>query len=222
MFGMLDYRAFQLYRLLFFIPNFILVWITNIGYPFATYALAYYLYAEYFALEPMIYLMWLFAIIGFFIVGIPFSIVNWIFVKLFDFVFNVLIDVVPGDGRTEDEANFVLKSGKGGVNQLLMDKINPKEWDDEMISKSIRYSDWIARLLYSNKIYLRLNAVRDHYLYNADENLPVTMSEVTAVIEREGLAKSWSEEVLSNHYFRQMLIQISIGLVFLVTNPFAG
>ena len=221
MFGMLDYRAFQLYRLIWFIPNLVLVWLTNLGLPLATYAIAYYFYAQYFNLAPMIYVLWIFAVIGFFFVSIPFAIFNWAITKLFDFIFNIIIDVIPAEGRNEDQANFVLKSGKGGANQILMENLNPKDWNDAMIRKSVKYADWVARLCFRGKIYARLYAVRDHYLHNENREFSVSVSEITQVIEREGLTKSWSEEIISTKYFRQLIIQILFFLFLLFKNPFA-
>lgn len=58
MFGMLDYRAFQAYRLIFFVPNVILFLIAVICVPLGSYAIALYFWRDYFELTSLV-MLWL-------------------------------------------------------------------------------------------------------------------------------------------------------------------
>ena len=80
--------------------------------------------------------------------------------RVFDGIFSVLIDVMPGDGKTEMGAKFVLKTGKVGIRQLLMDNTKPEEWAYDMMQNSLNYSDWVLRwflLFWSNWPWLKIS-----------------------------------------------------------------
>jgi hypothetical protein len=208
MFGMLDYRAYQLYRLLFFIPNTILHFVGLLGLPLGAYALALYFYRDYFAIQIDWYWFFLFAVIAYFVVSAILTIVFLIINKLFCGFFSIIIDVMPHDGRTETEAEFVLKYGKGGVHQLLMDATDPKDWTDEMMQKSVYYSANSRQRLY---------AIHEQCLYHDGDK--VSVDNIKTLLRSEDLEQDWLEWVVTNPALRTTTLQGFLYIYLILANP---
>ena len=220
MFGMLDYRAFQLYRLIFFVPNVILFLIAVICVPLGSYAIALYFWKDYFELTSLA-MLWLLGILAFIILGLLVTLIFFLIYRFFDFIFSIFIDVIPGDGRTEDEAQFVLKSGKAGVHQLKMDKLNPKDWTDEMIYTQISNTDWVQRLIYLSVTKKRLFKIRDHYRSKGQDNdLPVSYYDIQNLLDKHGLYVTTTESILTANFMRHFILQVLFMLYLLMENPF--
>lgn len=216
MFGMLDYRAFQLYRILFFVPNTVLAFVGLLGCPFGSYALALYFYRDIFGAEIEKYWLFIFAIISYFIVSTLLLIILTVIDKIFVNFFSIFIDVIPGDERTEAEAQFVLKTGKAGVHELLMNATRPENWTDEMINKSINYADWVQGWFYSANARDRLYAIREQCLY---EDEKVSADNIEDFLKSKDLEKDWFEWLLADPRLRNSAVGILIFIYLLSANP---
>ena len=219
MFGMLDYRAFQLYRLIFGIPRFAITLTSLVGVSFLIYAISVYCWRDYFDLSDRLYLLWLIVIPVTLIVEIIWLIVVTYVVKFFDFLFGILIDVIPHEGRNEAEAQFVLKTGKKGARQLLLDKTNPRDWTDDMINYAVADAGWVQRWFYKYKIEDRLNIMREHYLYDAEENAPFRLKDVESLFKQHNLEATWQEKIFGNYSYRMNIVKYLILILFLIYNP---
>ena len=161
MFGMLDYRASKLYWLLFFIPLFVYYIINIIGVPIIVYLVCIH-YIEDFILQLIA------AIPILFVVEIILAIFSFIMQKIINVIFTTIIDVVPHDGRTKQEAQFVVYRGQKALNQLALDKKNPREWTDEEIENFSKNT--FFTLFFQDKVRDRCELLRDFYKENFQED----------------------------------------------------
>ena len=126
MFGMLDYRAHKLYILLFGIPLFILNWFYILGIPFASYAIA----------KNYAYNWWGILLLGALaclVMQIAAAILGLIIGKFIEFSFTLLIDIIPAEDRTKEEAKLVTWGGEKTIALLELANAQPKDWNDEQI-----------------------------------------------------------------------------------------
>ena len=160
MFGMLDYRASKLYWLLFFIPLFVYYIINIFGVPVIVYFVCVH-YIENFIFQLIA------AIPILFVIEIILSLFSLVFQKIINLIFTTIIDVIPHDGRTKQEAQFVVYRGQKAINQLTLDKKNPREWKDEEIlnfSKNTFFT-----LFFQDKVRERCEALREYYIQNSEK-----------------------------------------------------
>ena len=206
MFGMLDYRAHKLYLILFGIPWFILRWVALIGLPFIYYGIGLELVNNR-LLQILVSLVALF--IGEFIWLIIVTYID----KFSMFLFGLIIDVIPADGRTKEEATMVVKGGEQVVGTLNLNKKHPSEWTDEDIAFSKK---GFFQFFFQEKINDRFQRVRDHYQANPD--LPVGY-ELDRFMETNNLTIGWPERIVTNISYRGMVITYSLMLYLLLFNP---
>jgi hypothetical protein len=208
MFGMLDYRAHKLYLMLFGLPWFALRWIWIIGFPFI-----YYFIGLSFDVNRIFQI--LISLISMVILEFALTIAMRYLDRFIMFLFTLLIDVIPADGRTPEEAVAVVKSGDQAIRFLKNEKKHPKDWDDEYL---MMYKSSIFSLPYRNKIDLRVRVIKNYFLENpgADSN-EYAIKEIVRV---SGLKISWLEWAITNAQIRGMVISYSLLVYLLLFNPF--
>tara|TARA_B100000212_G_C27207644_1_gene461544 strand:+ start:143 stop:721 length:579 start_codon:yes stop_codon:yes gene_type:complete len=150
-------------------------------------------------------MVWIFFIFGF---------IN----KLFQFIFELFVDVIPHDGRTKEEAQMVVHSGEKAVRSLAIQK-HPTTWTDEVINE-IPKNDWIGNIFYRNNIVRRCNLVREYYQSMPVET-PYVDSHVNKVLEENNLTLKWHETVLTSLHYRRSIIAYSFFLFLLILNPYS-
>ena len=129
-------------------------------------------------------------------------------------------------GRYYDDSGtglhiYVRKSGKAGVHQLKMDKLNPKDWTDEMIYTQISNTDWVQRLIYLSVTKKRLFKIRDHYRSKGQDNdLPVSYYDIQNLLDKHGLYVTTTESILTANFMRHFILQVLFMLYLLLENPF--
>ena len=195
MFGMLDYRASKLYRLL----SFPLRLVCNIG-GFLFLAACVYFTGQHFTGYPSpiahFLLMAVTATIG--------SILWWLFLvsvgALFNKVFFFLIDVVPAEGRTQEQAVAVVKLGNAARYAFHLDN-HFMDWTDDDSRGYVRSQALSLRLLYGNKLRQQINAIAQALRDAKKEGLNRydTAQRVTAAKGKTG----WCEKLVVNRgWFR--------------------
>jgi ammonia channel protein AmtB len=98
MFGMLDYRAHKLYLILFFLPNLALVLFATLGLPVINYSVGISL-ADNRVIQILISLVSLLILE---LVWIAF--IYGLISKFYQFLFGLFVDIIPSNGRSEEEA----------------------------------------------------------------------------------------------------------------------
>jgi hypothetical protein len=212
MFGMLDYRAHKLYFLIFFIPISLLTVFSLFALPLINYSIGYYFsdvrvfqilisLVSLFVLE----IVWLIFIMGF---------IN----KLFQFIFELFVDVIPHDGRTKEEAQMVVYNGEKAIRSLSISK-HPTTWTDELIN-DLPKNDWVSSMFYRNNIIRRCNLVREYY-QSMPEETPFADSHINKVLEENNLVLKWHETVLTSIQYRRSIFAYSFFLFLLILNPYS-
>jgi len=212
MFGMLDYRAHKLYFLIFFIPISLLTVFSLFELPLINYSIGYYFsdvrvfqilisLVSLFVLE----IVWLIFIMGF---------IN----KLFQFIFELFVDVIPHDGRTKEEAQMVVYNGEKAIRSLSISK-HPTTWTDELIN-DLPKNDWVSSMFYRNNIIRRCNLVREYY-QSMPEETPFADSHINKVLEENNLVLKWHETVLTSIQYRRSIFAYSFFLFLLILNPYS-
>ena len=210
MFGMLDYRAHKLYLLLFFPLIFLLRLLALFAVPFADYAIG-----VEFASERIWQIALTVAVI------IPIEISWIIFIKLISAaingLFNFIIDVIPVDGRTKEEALHVVLVGDEAVAVLHLDKTDASEWSDEIIRAGTK-GDIFGRF-FAQRRRDRIYALKEHYVSNPD----ILRNEYTAeqFLRDSEMWPSVAEQIISNKSYRLMVISYSFLLWLLIAHPMA-
>lgn len=205
---MLDYRAHKLYLLLFGVPNFLIMWAWIIGIPLLSYHLAF---AEYSLWITRVGASLLILVIAELVSGL----VSFVIDKFFFFIFTLIVDVIPHDGRTKKQANEVVKAGPSAVTLYETNK-NPSDWTDEQIEELIRL-DWIARLFYAERIRERCKVLRWHFQANPDDDFG--SSKPRQVIEEAGVARGLCETIITNRVWRLMALRYIFFLYLILSNP---
>lgn len=208
MFGMLDYRAHKLYLLLFF-PFFILLRLLSLfAVPFSEYAIG-----VEFASERIWQIALTIAVL------IPIEIVWLLFVKLISAgingLFNFIIDVIPDDGRSKEEAQQVVWGGDEAVAVWHIDNTDPKKWSDEIIRAGTR-GDIFGRC-FAHRRRDRVYALKEYYVSNPD----IVPSEYNAenFLRENEMWPSLAEQIISNKYYRGMVIAYPFLLWLLIAHP---
>lgn len=208
MFGMLDYRANKLFLIIFGIPWFILRWVAIIGLPFAYYGIGHSL-ADNRLLQIGASLIALF--IGEFIWMIIVTYID----KLFMFLFNLLVDVIPADGRTKEEAVMVVRGGQQAIRMLNLGSKHPNAWSDDDL---MAYKDSIFTLFFRPVIDKRVEVIRNYYAENPDAYFSI--SAIEDVLKERALEVDWLERIVCNPQWRAMVISYGLTAYLLLFNPF--
>jgi hypothetical protein len=214
-FGMLDYRAHKLYVLLFAIPNFIVGWIFIIGKPLLSYVVAYsYLDSGITKIVGAILILFLGEI-----VLMPIGL-GW--GKFVNFLFTLIVDIIPADGRTKEEAQLVAWRGDKAITALNLSK-HPREWTEESIENAASL-DWIQSLFYGRKVTERIRFIKDKYeeLEREHGSYPTVNESLTKKFLIEGGLEPQTEfeKFITNKVMRLMVYPYLILVLLLVANPF--
>ena len=211
MFGMLDYRAHKLYVLLFGVPNIVLLIFCLFGLPLVNYTLGHQFADQRF--------MQILTSIG---VSFVTAIVWWIFFegflnKLAMFIFGLLVDVIPSDGRNKQQAKLVVFGGEKAIIQIKMKQIlNPTEWTDEDIA-SFAKSDWVSSWLLRDKNQKQCEAIREHF--KEDPHLPNNDATLGLILKENGLETTLFEEVFGHELARKYVVSLAFFSYLVLANP---
>jgi hypothetical protein len=208
MFGMLDYRAHNLYKLLVYPITFILSIVALFFLPILAYFIA-----VHFVSGRLIQLA--VAAVILFLLGIPWVFAAKMIVAIPVSIFNFLIDPEPTQGRTKEEALLIVQSGKKAITTLKFNK-PASEWTDEAIDALSRLT--LTSSLFQSDIRRRIYAVRDHYLKHP--NLTPNEHNTRKFLKEHKLTIGWMEKVITVPMWRNTTIQYFILLMtFIVATP---
>ena len=210
MFGMLDYRAHKLYVILFFIPNFLLGMFHLIGLPIIHYSIGV-AFADERIFQILISLAAMLIIESIWVI-VLISVIS----KTFEFLFELIVDVIPHDGRTKEEAKLVVWNGNKAIRTLHIAQ-HPRAWEESVLEE-IPANDWVNNIFFRGKIVFRLLVVHEYYL-DAPET-PFTDTEVERILDERNLKPSWQETVFGNPQIRRALIGYSFLLFLFLLHPF--
>jgi len=209
MFGMLDYRAQKLYLIIFGIPVFVLSLLMVFGLPCINYALGLYFSNDR---------VWQI------IVSVAFVIPTELFwnliiltfiTKIFETLFELIIDIIPTDGRTEEEAKIIVRTGEKGIILWEMAK-NPRDWSDETIIKFSR-SGLLNNIFFRRKVIERCNIIRDRFINNLD--LEDNDRNTDGILEENNLTLGKLELAATNGFYLRWILSYSLFAYLLFTNP---
>lgn len=208
MFGMLDYRAHKLYLLIFFLPNTLLTLIEFFLWPFASYRIG-------FSFTDSIILQLFFAVLAFIVIGILLI----IFFKIYNFLcyglFTLFIDVIPHDGRNDEEAKMVVLGGKRSADLLRLEK-DIRSIDDNLIDRLSQ--SWKLAFLYFEAKKNRLIIMRDYFRKHPD--LEVSEKTVDALLEENNMRISYVEKFLSDSGLIATFFVVIVFILLLIYQPF--
>ena len=221
MFGMLDYRAHKLYLILFGIPSYIIHLLSLLILPIICYYSGSYFsnlinLGEYFSstIVTIISLI-ICTIISATIIDLIWIIFISVISKLFKSIFELIIDVIPADGRTKEQAEYVLYTGHKGITYLKSDE-HPKNWDDELILNFAKL-DWIQGLFYREIVMNRMEIVKQHYLENSEKVWePWGLNKI---LKDNKIERSFIESFFCNRDYRTWTIKYSFIILLLIFNP---
>lgn len=204
MFGMLDYRAYKLYLILFGIPNWILVMVSLFGLPL--------LYIELGKIwADSAFMIVIASIVSAFIVEIIWSILMTGLLKLYLFIFQLFVDIIPAEKRSKEEA---LQVATGGPNVAFLIKFNkkePKEWTD----KDIEFlTKGFFNFFFRDEIVHRINKIKTHYIENPDE--PPNEWNTKAFLKKNKLEMPLVEKVVTNPFLRACVIRYGFFIILLM------
>lgn len=203
---MLDYRAHKLYWLLsrpilllmYFLVLATIIGACFVGFHFSSLTLVQ-LAIGFLALQ----------IISVFLALIGLAI-DWIFNRLFFF----LIDLVPADGRSLEQAKLVLKGGTYAV--VLLKPLST--WDDTDVAAVVRSSGIFGRVFFADRIRNRIRYLmqrNQEWLENPDGNgRDLTEYDAKRLLSEAGMNPRWYELALAKGYWRTALLN---QILFLIT-----
>ena len=208
MFGMLDYRAHKLYKVLVFPFTLVLSLFAILGLPIISY-----LIAAHFTSQRIIQL--LLAVVICFLIGIPWFFVVKMLVAIPIAIFNFLIDPVPADGRNKEEAKIVVHAGQNGIAALELEK-PASEWSDEAIGTLATMN--LTSRLFQYEIRKRFYALRDHYITHPE--LSQNDYNTRTFLRENKLSIGLVENVITNPMWRSTTLQALVLLaIFIINSP---
>ena len=209
MFGMLDYRAHKLYKLLFFIPGTIVTLFSMFGLPLIEYSIGIAL-ADNRLLQILISLgalvileiIWLMIVCG--LIG-----------KSFQALFDLIVDIVPCDGRSKEEAQLVVWNGDRAIRLMKLSQ-NPTRWSDELI-RDVPKADWVQNMFYRREVISRLEAVRLEYQIR--EDYEESCRKFRKHLEKYNLVQHWTEKLLCEQQFRRAAVGYAFLACLFILHP---
>ena len=208
---MLDYRAQKLFQLIGFFPITLLSLISYIVIPFSVYFIGY--LSSDNQITQLIY-----CAIALIIIEIIWMIIVFIVGKSIKAVFNTFVDIVPDDGRTKEEAELVAMGDKHTIKLIEFDKLNPRDWTDEIIEDYISIQPFSAKMFFQDRIRTRLEAVRKHYIDKPE--LLFNSYFMQMELENLNLHVKWDERLFSSFYGFRIIIIYGFMLYLVIFNPF--
>ena len=208
MFGMLDYRAHNLYKLLVYPVTFVLSVVALFCLPILAY-----LIAVRFVSDRLVQLA--VSAVVLFLLGIPWFFLVKMVCAIPLAIFNFLIDPEPAQGRTKEEALLVVRSGEKGITVLTFNK-PATEWTDAAIGAISRLT--LTSSFFQTNIRKRLYALRDHYLKHP--HLTPNEYNTNKFLKEHKLTMGWMEKVITVPVWRNTAIQYFILLlIFIIVAP---
>jgi hypothetical protein len=215
MFGMLDYRAHKLYLLLFFIPN-TLMWLLSIfGYPFVSYLIGFRA-AESWGAESWGWKA-MAATLIFLLAGFVWSAIVYVYGRLIYGLFTLFVDVVPADGRNEEQAKLVVYGGKAAADLIAFD-LDPQKIDDQLIERIAKRGAF--SILFADKVRQRCIILRNFLLTHPGKRL--SEWQATQLLMQTGNERSLFETVLTNPTLRAYVLQTAFFVFLVLINPSGG
>ena len=209
MFGMLDYRAHKLYLLIFGLPIFLLRLFAIFILPIINVSIGIYFFDSRIA-------QILSSLISLFILELIWLAFGLLSHKIFNFLFSLIVDVIPHDGRSREEADLVVKSGEKAILALEVSNTHPSKWTDKLLGEFIR-TDWIQSLFYGDVVQRRMELVRNYYVLNQDEEYG--SYRVESILFENSVKQGWVEEFMCNSNTRISLIGYLFFLFLVVFQP---
>jgi hypothetical protein len=209
MFGMLDYRAHKLCWILYVIPVLILGLFQIFGLPLTNYFISHNLFDER---------IWqvitsIISIIILEIIWITF--ITYIVAKVGKFTFELIIDVIPDDGRTKEEAWMVVLTGKKAITALKIGT-HPKTWDDELMEDFINISIY-QKLFFKNQIMDRLDKTRKYFMDNPQ--IDFNEFEINSFLKENNLTMGMKETIITSPIYKRWIISYTFFLYLIIFNP---
>ena len=207
MFGMLDYRAHKLYLTLIFpirLPLLFMGWFAP--------AIAAYLLAQNISKDALFFP--LIVIVGFFISEFLFLSLSKLVLAIFDCVFNFLIDAVPCNGRSREEALMVVKGGDKAIVLLKLAK-DPSELTDDDIEDISKIDIWHRFFQY--EIQDRLNEIKRYYSENVQ--IKPSQQQTGNFLKKMKLRPKWNERLVTSPIFRYYIVQFVIITMIILYAP---
>lgn len=204
MFGMLDYRAHKLFLILFGIPYFLLNIFNIFGLPYISYYIGHANFDDRFV-EILV------SVIALFVISWSWFLIVFLLNKIFYFIFELLVDVIPHDGRTEAEAKQVVFSGKKMITALEIQK-HPSTWDSELIARASKI-DWVMRLFYHERYLRQIQAIHEEYQDDPEGETGPAIEE--GIWMDYGIPLLWQQKYLTNPIYRGVIYQ-TIFFLYLI------
>jgi hypothetical protein len=204
--GILDIRSHRLYRLLAF-PLFLIFFVTSLLIPIASVAYAFSLsYETWVRIVVAVGVMELAVIV--------LQVITAIFNYLFDKVFFFIIDPIPTEGRSAEQALAVAK--QGDACRLLLKMNRPRAWTTFDTEQLLRTNSIVSRILYSKSIRNNItNAILSLRTAEADGvDLANDSYEVQRRINSVLLAQSWHQKLFMS---QNLTIAMLRYVIFIVT-----
>lgn len=207
MFGMLDYRAHKLYRLITF-PFYFISWIIFFSAIAVGIMVARSTEFSWWAKIIIAYLVFELAL---FIGNLLFKCLMWLFNRAFFWT----VDVIPSEGSDNEEARAIVLSGEL---PLLMKKLGLKieDWTEEDTAKLASYAPWRSRLFFRKNIKERFHA-RVRFMQQYYEETGVRVGELPRSKNDELLKPykdPWYESLLANAQIVNSLVASVFILMF--------
>ncbi len=204
MFGMLDYRANKLFTILFGLPSLLLRWLYTFGAPFLYYGIGK------MSAESRIYEV-LISILALLIFEIIFSLFFPQISKFFMFLFTLLVDIIPTDGRSKEEALEVVQGGSMILFLLEFNKKAPIDWSEEDIDI---LSSGFFKFFFKNKIQNRIRTIQQYYI----DNPQLTPNEFNTnkFLKSHNLKPSIFEQIFVNPIFRGWVTSATIFVILMI------
>jgi hypothetical protein len=209
MFGMLDYRAHKLFLLIFGLPIFILRMFAIFILPIVNVSVGIYFFDGRLA-------QILVSFLSLFILEIVWLAFGALTHKVFDFMFSLIVDVLPHDDRSKEEAELVVKSGMKAIVTLDVSNTHPSKWDEKLIGDFIK-TDWIQSIFYGDLIRRRMNLIRDYYALNVDEEY--SSYRVESILLENSIKQDWVEQFMCNSNIRISAIGYLFFIYLLLFQP---
>lgn len=206
---MLDFRAHKLYLIIFGIPNFLLLLISLFGLPFAYYEIGK-SYANSYITQVI------FSLIALVVIEIIWAIFVTYLSKFYMFLFGLFVDIIPADGRTDEEAKAVVWNGEKAIYFINFNKKKPKDWTDEDFDK---LSSGFFSFFYKESIIQRCEKIKDYYVKNP-KIIPSEWN-TNKFLKEEKLERDIIEKIITDPFFRACAIRYSLFLYLIVFNPFS-
>jgi hypothetical protein len=130
-----------------------------------------------------------------------------------EFSFALIVDVIPAQGRTKEEANSVVWGNKT-VAQFELENTSPKDWSDEQIINVTKgFFNWFFRDAILNRLFFLR-----HYSLENPKYQP-SIWENKKLLEKNDLAVPIMERMICDESLRSGVIMVLFYLFLLIFQP---